>query len=259
MDRRLLISSPRAKIARADEHLKSLNGEMDRWGELNPMSLGRTSNRDGSQHMFRLRLHPKPDLWQWGQLLGAAVHNLRCALDHTVYALAIAATGDDPPQDDDVLEFPICDNGRLFAKRQWRIKSLTPTMQTAIEGFQPYNRRHKRTGFAALEWLRILDDIDKHRTLQLALPEPSVEAGEIDAPPGTFKVELIKGPMVDGAPMVRVTLQEPDPNMYMNLKLTAGICIKAEDGRPIGITPLTRHIRKEVVLICRTLSELIPI
>jgi hypothetical protein len=254
-----LVSSCRAKIGRADEHLRTLNDEMDRWGDLNPMSFGHSVNRDGTEHLFHLQMRPPPDVWRWAQLFGDAIHNLRCALDHIVYALAVVATGDDPPQDDYRLELPICDSGAAFKKRQDRIRSLTLPMQAAVEGFQPYNRRQERTGFASLEWLRTLDDIDKHRALQLAVPRPIFKEGSINAERGTFKAELFHGPMVHGAQIVRVTLQTPDPNLDIDLKLVTGICVAADDGRPIGITHLSRHMRKEVVDICRTLSEFIPI
>src|SRR5438045_2016982 len=94
-----LTSSCRAKIARADEHLDALYRETDGWGDGDPFRIVRECNSDGTEHVFRLRYKTDPDVWRWALLLGDALHNLRCALDHIVYALATQQTGSDPPPD----------------------------------------------------------------------------------------------------------------------------------------------------------------
>lgn len=163
LDRGKLISSCRAKIARADEHLAALYAETDAWGDLDPLTLERSMDVDGRVHDFRVRISPRPDTWRWAMLLGDALHNLRCALDHIVYAMAIAHTGDDPPNDDRHLAFPLAPDAEQFAKSKWRLRSLRPEAQLAIEKVQPYNRLRLGRTFAPLWWLGQLDDVDKHR------------------------------------------------------------------------------------------------
>jgi hypothetical protein len=162
-------SSCRAKIARADQHLDALYRETDGWGDGDPFVIARESNADGSEHVFRLRYKVQPDVWRWAVLLGDALYDLRCALDHMVYALAINQTRKDPPDDDASLAFPICSEPRFFEKSRGRIASLNEITQAAVEKAQPYNRLKPGKWFAPLWWLSQLNDIDKHRSSHLAV------------------------------------------------------------------------------------------
>ena len=112
-------STCRAKIARADEHLATLYRETDAWGEGDPFKIIRSCHRDGRVHVFHLRYTAQPDVWRWAVVLGDALHNLRGALDHLMYALAVQQTGQDPPDDDASLMFPICSD-RAQWDRTWR-------------------------------------------------------------------------------------------------------------------------------------------
>ena len=189
MDRASWASSCRAKIARADEHLKALYGETDAWGELDPFRIVRQSNADGSEHLFSLSIERQPDIWRWAVLLGDALHNLRCALDHIVYMLAINQTGKDPPDDDARLMFPICSDPTYFAKgsTQGRIAALNCPTRAAIEKAQPYNRLKPGQWFAPLWWLAQLNDIDKHRLANLSVLAAHPDEIAVDAEPGTFR------------------------------------------------------------------------
>lgn len=55
------------------------------------------ANAEGSVHQFSLCFEVQPDTLRWALLLGDALHNMRCALDHIVYALAVRQTGKGPP------------------------------------------------------------------------------------------------------------------------------------------------------------------
>src|SRR2546421_10648647 len=93
-------SSSRAKLARADEHLDVLHRKTSAWGDGAPLVVTRKSNADGSEHIWSLHFKPQPDVWRWSVLLGAGLTTLRCALDHMVFALAIAQPGKNPPADE---------------------------------------------------------------------------------------------------------------------------------------------------------------
>lgn len=253
-----LLSSPRAKIARADEHLDALYRETDSWGDGDPFAVMRESNADGSVHLFRLRFKSQPDVWRWALILGDALHNLRCALDHMVYALAIAQTGKAPPEDDEKLAFPICSEPKFFQNQRWRIASLNECTQTAIEKAQPYNRAKPGRVVTPLWFLAQLDDIDKHRLSHLSPAAALPDDLFIGARRGTYKVEWNHRALVDGAPILRVTLNEPDPHVRVNINATCAVVLDFEDLPPLSLYWTTRHIRREVVVVCRYLSRYFP-
>jgi hypothetical protein len=77
----------------------------------------------------------------------------------------------------------------------------------------------------------------------------------IDADPGTYVVDWNRAPLGDGAPVLRITLTEPDPHVRVDLHLTGGVSVKLVDTPPWGLYHLTRHIRREVAVACRYLSR----
>lgn len=255
------MASSGAKVARGVEHLKALYAEMDGWGDLDPIHVGRTVNHDGTEHLFHVAFDPPGDFDRWGLLLGDGVHNLRSALDHVVYALARSMPGNDPPANFRQLQFPICSSDEAFKGNRWHIKSLTKEMQASIERLQPYNRRQPN-GFAPLEWLAFLDDVDKHRILHLmaiGIRPNMFNTFDIGANPGTFKAELANRTTMEGAPFLRITLTEPNPDMYVDLHMSTSVVV---DGEPTwgntGVQQLMGHVETEVSYIRSTLAELIP-
>jgi hypothetical protein len=248
-------STYRAKLARADEHLSALYRETDGWGDSDPFRIVRQSNADGSVHHFSLRFKAQPDVWRWALLLGDALHNMRCALDHIVYALAIRQTGQDPPPDDSRLMFPICSEPEYWKSARSRIACLNEATRAAIECAQPYNRIKPGQWFMPLWWLAQLNDIDKHRLPHITVVAAHADEIAIDAEPGTFRALWNEGPLVDGAPLLRLTLAKPNPQVYVDLKATGAVVLQLEDIRPLGVHPTLMRIRREVAVICRYLSR----
>jgi hypothetical protein len=101
-----------------------------------------------------------------GIIAGDVVHNLRCALDFTVWRMALsfaAFTGRAPLERE--VQFPIADCRRLFLKSAVVCNSWVSARDRAvIEEFQPYKGTdgHKRH---PLFFLRELSNSDKHRIL----------------------------------------------------------------------------------------------
>ncbi len=253
------VASSTAKLARADEHLAALHREADGWGDGDPFAVERKSNAEGREHIFTLRFKTQPNVWRWAVLLGDALHNLRCALDHMVYALATAQTGKDPPDDDATLAFPIASDPSYFARSRFRIRSLDPDTQTAIEKAQPYNRLKPGKWFMPLWWLAQLHDIDKHRLSHISVVAAHPDDIAIDAPPGTFRAFWNEGPLIDGAPLLRVVLNEPNPGLKMKLEATGSVVLQFGDGiPPMSLYWTTRHIRREVGVVCRYLNGFFP-
>jgi hypothetical protein len=253
--------SVRAKINRANEHLDALHREMDEWGDADPLTVTRESDLAGREHVFRVSYKSPPDVVRWAVLLGDALHSLRGALDHSVYALAVANEGRNPPSQEAKLAFPITTEPRLFTEARWRIRSLSEPAQTAVERLQPYNRLKPGKWFMPLWWLSRLDDIDKHRLVHLGTVSGVPTEIVVGADPGSFRVEWNTGPHVDGAPILRLTLDRPDPKVYVDLKATSGVILHIEGRRPVrpySIYWITRRIREEVRIACRYLALHLP-
>ncbi len=249
-------SSCRTKLARADEHLGMLYRETDGWGDRDPFRVVRQSNADGSVHQFSLRFQVQPDILRWALLLGDALHNMRCALDHIVYALAVRQTGQNPPPNDSRLMFPICSEPKFWNSKgtQDRIMGLNEPTRAAIERMQPYNRLKAGQWFAPLWWLAQLNDIDKHRLLHITALAAHADKVATDAAQGTFRALWNAGPLIDGAPLLRLELSEPNPHVYVDLKATGAVVLQLKDIRPLGVHPTLMHIRREVGVICRYLA-----
>ena len=247
-------SSCRAKLERADMHLDALYRHIDSWSNPNPCRIERESNADGSEHLFRFRIDRDPPVWNWAADMGDALHNLRCALDHIVYAFAMLHTRKNPPDGDSQLAFPICSDPKYFkAATKKRLQGIDSNVIAAIERTQPYNRT-KPNGFAPLWYLAQLNDIDKHRLMPLAVFGAHHDEIVTDAAPGTFQALWNTSALIDGAPMLRLILTEPNPSVYVDLKATGAIVLNLKDHPLWGVIPLMKALRTETHLICRYLS-----
>jgi len=70
---------------------------------------------------------------------GEMLYQLRAALDGSVYQAAIIESGQDPPPNENRLEFPICVSAAEFHKSAWKIAPLSKQCRDFIESIQPYN------------------------------------------------------------------------------------------------------------------------
>ena len=135
---------------------------MDQWKALCYLQKGQ--RRDWASHCIANH-RPSPPSDRWSLIAGDCIHNLRSALDHLVYALAIRDSGKNPPPNEGNLQFPIVTKPEKWPdSRDRRLSPLNPTSQAKIERVQPYNRKHKYLG-PLLALLGQLDIADKHRLL----------------------------------------------------------------------------------------------
>jgi hypothetical protein len=143
----------------------------------NPYSLIDHTNTDLTRYSIILRVEKEPPLHKWSLIAGDIVHNLRCALDHYIYAIAIYESGQEIPPNERQLMFPICDTSEKFRESdRRRLKTLSQPVRAAIESMQPYNRPHE-IFFPLLALLRDFDDINKHRLLMVTFS--AVARGDI--------------------------------------------------------------------------------
>jgi len=111
----------------------------------------------------------------WGLIAGDAFHNLRCALDHLAWQLAIRKYNGAAPAERRIIkeiQFPIVLDRDKWSAHRNRIHMLAEDA-AKIEKFQPFEMpaddeeqvlAHPLSGLAGFNGF---DNIDKHRTLHL--------------------------------------------------------------------------------------------
>jgi hypothetical protein len=148
---------------------------------------------------------------EWGVLIGELVHNLRSALEHTIYAAAKSPSGD--------TQFPIFRTHVDWeAKSGPMIHSVPEKVVAIIEEAQPYHVPDPSRHVLAI--LNRLSNYDKHRLLHTtALTIKSAQPG-FRATRDIAKVHEIEfmHRIEEGATLVRISLEpdgpEPEVEMY---------------------------------------------
>lgn len=227
----LPLEGVRLKLDRADEHLDRLDREMRDRFDNQTYRVREKSDTRRLDKVIEILEQPETDP-RWGPLIGDFAHNLRSALDHLAWQLALlnkraakkaALAGDPwPPRRN---EFPIfADISHPRAKRRFK-KTLSAFLvrhQRRIRGEQPYQRRGKAQ--AQPLWLLYeLRNMDTHRVLHTlapqVIPPDSLEPLAEDAPhqrgttvyaPGATREGWIESELTVQANLaVYVTFDEP--------------------------------------------------
>jgi hypothetical protein len=149
--------SARRKVERANHHIQETQSRIVAFvtTDYHPPFI----DKDPETGNFRLNFwHAIPDL---GAMIGDAIHNLRCALDHTVSEIVRMLGGNDAD-----VHFPMHETRKELEKSIDRglKKKIGPELCSFIvETIKPY-----RTGNYPLWALNKLDNLDKHRMILVA-------------------------------------------------------------------------------------------
>ena len=165
------LTSSRAKFDRAKKHADDLIAEMREASEDEPPAVLATSRRydPASERVLFIaeRVPEIPD--HWSLVIGEVVYNLRCALDHLWWALAVDFLGREPTDAEArEIQFPILD--RLDPAKWEGHRFLSHVSKEAAEKAKPLQCYEKDEGEEPL--LRILADLsntDKHREVKPTL------------------------------------------------------------------------------------------
>jgi hypothetical protein len=222
-----------AKLGRAQEHADAVKSEIAAWQDSNPYMVTRERNAEFTRYSLVVHIATQPPLMRWTLAIADVVHNLRTALDHLIYAIAVYETkGESSPPNK--LAYPICRTSEQFD--DWgigRIKTLTAEVQAIVKVCQPYNRRHKELP-PLLLLLNEFDNRDKHKLLQVAFA--SIATGQVGlvgpTPEGvTMTTHLNRGEICDGTELVVFTVNVPCPNMkFDNFSFAIEIALWHEPG-----------------------------
>ncbi|MCJ7509394.1 MAG: hypothetical protein MUP14_00695 [Dehalococcoidia bacterium] len=164
----------RHRIARAEAHheaFAALWNEAISEGDLYSTCLNIQDDGTGSIWIAPRFEGGLPDAFslEFGEFL----YQLRSALDACVYAAAIVDSRQDPPPDDEHLEFPICASRASFKNASRKIRPLAEERRRIIESVQPYNAPPLDNNLLVLNphrTLAILNDWarkDRHRKLHI--------------------------------------------------------------------------------------------
>lgn len=250
--------SCRLKIARAQEHADLVYQELETYLGSNPFELFPTPRPNPLRHSVVVRINRPPDLDRWSLIAADAIHNWRSALDNLIYGIAIHESGQDPPPEGARLEFPIHETPERFAANT-RIRTLTAKTLDILETLQPYNRPHGELYRPLLAILRSVNDIDKHRILQLAVPRPPGARIDIiaGAPSGlTYAPYFNGGPISDGCEVIALVLDRPAP--LLQLQISATFCITIQYGseqEKVALESLMVYLAGEIEAVVTKLCE----
>lgn len=164
----------RERIHRADEHFTKFAQVWNGLLEDDPYRVYVSVDPDGQG---RIEVEPLYDPLpiELSLELGEGLYQLRAALDAAVRAAAIIDSGQDPPPDEEYLEFPVTNGPKHFQASARKIGPLANYRKWMIESIQPYNIvKDLAPGIQILSphrSIRMLHDwarIDRHRRLHVA-------------------------------------------------------------------------------------------
>jgi hypothetical protein len=152
-------TSAQRKLARGVKQVERLCREADAFENRNAYVFSKEiESRSAHKITYRcLALEREPPSDEWPLLAGEALHNIRSALDHVVYAASGERSRTQFPIFTDPCEFQVL-GGRM-------LQGVPEAIRTAIEKAQPYRTFPDAPAQAFLEQLRLLSNLDKHRTL----------------------------------------------------------------------------------------------
>jgi hypothetical protein len=256
-------SSIRAKTLWANEHAKVIFHEIGTWMNSTPYEGVPTVNAEHTHYGVIHHVLIEPKLERWALMTGDCFHNLRSALDHLVYAIAIHITGKNPPPRKRDWAFPIAKNHVAFLEKRDRIDPknlLGCDVWGLIERVQPYHRRHQELP-PLLTLLESFDNTDKHRLLQLAYGTiwgaTITNIRRSDGGPLTIPEVFIEKNPKDGAEIASLTFSIPTPDVHYTFDGVVALAIKHAVG-PNGSdsTDVTRVISELLEETATVLDEI---
>jgi hypothetical protein len=246
------------KFNRAQVHFAGLKNEVTEFFGSHPYTIRRDSSPDLKVHRFYADFIKDVPLLHWGLILGDGIHNLRCALDQAVYAVAIAESGMDPPPDHKKLQFPITSDSKGWEAEKGRIASLSKSAQNAIERQQPRNYGADFL-LTPLGGVREFDNNDKHHVVRIVAS--FVRTAELlvaGLPPGAeCQMTWHVGPIARERPILTLTTgrSAPDVDMNKGLDIDLGLPHTRPNGREATI-PLWEAVDQMNTSVRAALTDL---
>jgi len=240
----------KGKLGRAKTHLYALEDEIARAESLDNHEITVEDEPETAEYVFKVVGLQRSDP-AWGLLAGDCIHNLRSALDHLVYQLALLgqarALTDGEARS---TSFPVFDDRDRFRESgQGRLKLLRMGEQTRIAELQPFNAwdasiwggtpvgvtdERYRFGPAgvpgALDHLAALDNTDKHRLVNATWRV--ARWWEWPGPPIGLRGSFSSNALEDGAEIGRWGYTEPRPELPTDMDMDSYFPLGVGLGEP---------------------------
>jgi hypothetical protein len=233
----------RAKIERADEHIKNLNTEITAF--LNNDAYRILTHRDADLRQATLSIAgPEPPL-RFSAIAGEVIHQLRSSLDYLIRALVIE-NNQSPTERH---QFPVCTTREKYeaAIKARRIEGVAASAAATVESLQPYTDA-KTADTHTLRVLQDLDNTDKHRLLvvvtavaslnDVVFQEMDRDVVITDMSPPQWPLR----PSEHGTKALTITFNRPEPGVQMTGK--ASYQIAFDEFGPFREQPVIERLQE---------------
>lgn len=256
------LSDPEAMLAHAKRHYSLLNECVTAWIAADYAAIETYRNENDTEFGAYLVLSKEPDLERYGLIVNDCIHNLRCTLDHLVFALAVAHIPNLSPDVIKKLQFPIADNVAAFnlALKRNKLDLFSNGIQTVFRECQPFNRVHP-THVPLLSILRDLSNEGKHRVLVPTLTVPGnilfyAHGIEETNPAKVTPSTVLKHRQI----FLNFVFKAPNTKFYLDVQLDylftfARRFVRAEQTPRTSIVQLAAMLIEEVEEIIRMFSQ----
>ena len=245
------LQSVRLKIGRAEQHLKAIDGYVDKYKAAAPYNI--VYNLNSEKTFQEGRLYAKfPPFLEFGIAVGEFAYQLRSALDNLVYALArpnfpgsFGSRERERAEKSTMFPILLVENRDAILGRIAHVASATKdAVFEAIDKHQPY-KNGNRAEYHVLSVLEEINIRDKHRVINAATANITIQTDNI--PEG---VELRQGSVDNREVVVRIPAHlnaEADFHPRFSFQIILPV------GRPAGgvsiyaLRPIHEYVRDKVM------------
>jgi hypothetical protein len=161
-------SSANWKIDRAKELLDGIDAEVRAWIDSKPYSSYTYVNPEYTRGSVVVKVHHEPQIIRWSLIIADIIHNLRCALDHTFWAVLQSRFPGGLPKGAEKLSFPIWD-GAPNSDQRGNFNVVGPILFSVVDAVQPYRNPFEGLPVHPLAIIRDIDNANKHKLLFTAM------------------------------------------------------------------------------------------
>lgn len=152
---------PRAKVRRAKEHFKELEGKLGPNSADKAYSLLTEKHGESGEYLVEITVHPWHEA-EWSVIVGEIAHDLHSALDHIVCELIRI---NNPASSCSDSSFPIYKDPLGAGEQREELRGVPDPARAIIEAHQPHTYVRGAPTLHPLWQLRVLSNRDKHREL----------------------------------------------------------------------------------------------
>lgn len=239
----------RAKLDRADKHLAFLQTKIRAYFETTPYEFVTKIDAGHGHPGAILHVTTQPSM-SLSTIIGDVVHNTRSSLDYIVRELVVR-NGKEPTFQ---TQFPICETAKAFqdeAVGKKCLRGVAPEAFDLIQKLQPFSfdfGDHPH----ALWVLQKLSNIDKHRTLNLAVLGVTARLDYIAADGHRIRTDHIEKPVYDGEVLHTMPKHFIDENVRVTGNLMPHLAFQDSPVTGIGVVggleDVSLYVRKVVLV-----------